>query len=431
MNKILKNDYFLSLCSKVLVMFFGFISLIFLNRFLGPDLKGEYSSILNYVMIISAVLQFGTPAIYPRFKRKKIYNCYEVFISLAFLQFLVYALCAIVLLIIFNFNMSVVAVCAISVVAVLAAQLRYINMVENMARNTVFVFIMSLCNCILTFLAFLFLDKDLVAAFVIYIVKDLTMVLLYVIKTDFKKLFKKQYIEYYWPILKEGILPMLSGLLIMLNYKLDIIMLDAYSVDFSAIGIYSLGLSIAEYAWVIPDIFKDVVQKRTAKDNSIGTVNFSLRCSSSFVIAAFIIIAILNKWLFVILFGEDFADAYYITMILFFGVYSIVFYKIIGQLFISDGKARQYFTILLFGVIANVVINSAIIPVWGIYGAAIASVVSYALVGVVFLMLYLKYYNVRPSEILLIKKRDIIKMKKMVMRKSHLESYDKTFEETP
>lgn len=419
-EKILKNDYFLSLASKFFVMLFGFISLIFLNRYLGTELKGEYSSILNYVTIISAVLQFGISMVYPRFKRRNIKNCYEIFISLSIIQAAVYAVIAFVITVIYGLSVNVAFVCVISAVAVFATQLRYINMVEDMRRNASVVFIMSLCNCIITVLAFLLLESNLVVALLIYIVKDLIVISLYLIKIDYLNLFRKRYAKYYLAILKEGFLPMLSGLLIMLNYKIDIIMLNSYAVDFSAIGIYSLGLSIAEYMWVVPDIFKDVVQKRTAKNNPIETVNFSLRCSSSFIIVAFIVLGLLNGQLFVLLFGAEFAESFNITMILLVGAYSMIYYKIIGQLFISDGKSKQYFVILLAGVIANVIINCLTIPSWGIYGASVASVVSYNGIGVVFLGLYLKYYGVSVKEVLLVKKSDFAKIKKFVRKREKM-----------
>ncbi|MBQ6414133.1 polysaccharide biosynthesis C-terminal domain-containing protein [Candidatus Saccharibacteria bacterium] len=416
-KNILKNDYFLSLCSKFFIMFFGFISLIFLNRFLGTTLKGEYSSILNYVTIASAILQFGISMIYPRFKRRNIKNCYEIFISLSLIQALIYTVISIALIMIFDLQIDGIFVCIISTVSVLTTQLRYINLVENMRRNTFVVFAMSVCNCVATVLAFLFLESNLITALLIYILKDCVIVFLYAIRIDYSQLFKKRYAKYYLSILKEGFLPMLSGLLIMLNYKVDIVMLDSYSVAYSAIGIYSLGLSISEYVWVIPDIFKDVVQKRTAKGNPIETVNFSLRCSSTFVIFAFIVLGLLNKNLFIMLFGEEFADSFTLTMILLVGAYSMVYYKIIGQLFISDGKSKQYFIVLLIGVLANVVINCLTIPYYGIYGASIASVVSYNGIGIVFLSLYLKYYTVKLKDVLLIRKTDILKFKLLIKKK--------------
>ncbi len=417
-KNVFRNDYFLSFCSRFFTIVFGFISLIFLNRFLGTTLKGEYYFILNYVSIVSAVLQFGISMVYPKFKRRNIDNCYEIFVSLSIAQFLLHALISFGIVLIYDLDISIVFICVISPIAALTSQFRYINLVENIRRNTFVVFVMAFINCAVTILSFLLLEGNLVVALAIYIIKDIVIIFLYAIKINYKKLFRKPYVKYYKQILIEGFLPMLSGLLIMLNYRIDTVMLNSYSIDFAAIGVYSLGLSITEYIWVIPDIFKDVVQKRAAKGNPISTVNFSLRCSFTFVFFAFIAIVLLNKNLFIFLFGDGFADSYYITLILFLGAYSMVYYEIIGNLFISDGKSKQYFITLLIGVITNIIVNCAVIPIWGIYGAALASVVSYGGIGVMFLHLYLKDYNVKFRDIYFIKKSDFVKLKRILKNKT-------------
>ena len=68
-------------------------------------------------------------------------------------------------------------------------------------------------------------------------------------------------------------------------------------------------------------------------------------------------------------------------------------------------------------MLANVVINCLTIPYYGIYGASIASVVSYNGIGIVFLSLYLKYYTVKLKDVLLIRKTDILKFKLLIKKK--------------
>lgn len=419
MKKYLENDFFLSSLSKISNIAFGFLSLILLNRFLGTSLKGEYSSILNIITILSSIFQLGICSVYSRFKRRKINNCYEIFISLSIYQLIIYVIISLIILFLTHINLKVFTILVITIISIFTTQLRYINLVENIKYNTLVVLIMSFINFLCTLLAFLLLNRSVAIAFIIYVIKDVTIILMYVFKHMFKKekikIFSKKYFYYYKNIIKEGILPMLSSLLIILNYKIDIIMLNQFNVDFSLIGIYSLGLSIAEYLWIIPDIFKDVVQKRTAKDNSIDTVNFSLRISSTFIILSYILLIIMGKSLFSIIFGSEFENSYFITLILFFGVYSIVYYKIIGQLLIADNKSKEYFIILLFGVIINFICNILSIPKFNIYGAALSSIVSYSVIGVVFLMFYLKKYKVKLNSILFIKKSDLKKVKKFVL----------------
>ena len=97
-KKIFNNDYCLSFIKKVINIVLGFLTLIFLNRYLGVTLKGEYSYILNYTTIISVIFQFGISSIYSKFKRMDIDNCYEIFISLSIIQFMLYMLISLLII---------------------------------------------------------------------------------------------------------------------------------------------------------------------------------------------------------------------------------------------------------------------------------------------------------------------------------------------
>jgi len=414
-KKIMNNDYFLSMISKFLNILFGFFSLILLNRYLGAAIKGKYSTVINYVTIISSIFQLGISIVYSKFKRKNIENCFSIFISLSIIQFILYLFFSIFLGLFIDVKLLIILL--ISSVAIFTTQLRYINLVENIKYNTLVVIIMSVFNFAFTLIAFLFLEKSLTVGLTIYVLKDCLIIFMYLFKIEYKKLFKRKYNKYYFQILKDAFLPMISNLLIILNYKIDVVMLNQFNVDYELIGLYSLGLSISEYIWIIPDIFKDVVQKRTAVNNPISTINFSLRCSSTIVIICYIVLIIVGRNLFGLIFGNEFIDSYNVTKILFIGVYSMIFYKIIGQLFISDNKSKQYFIILFIGTIVNIIANIILIPKMDIIGASIASVFSYTAIGIIFLVMYLCQYNVNIIDVLIVKKSDFNNIKKVIFRK--------------
>ena len=118
-----------------------------------------------------------------------------------------------------------------------------------------------------------------------------------------------------------------------------------------------------------------------------------------------------------LIFGNEFIDSYNVTRILVIGVYSMIFYKIIGQLFISDNKSKQYFIILFIGTIVNIIANIILIPKMDIIGAAIASVFSYSAIGIIFLVMYQCQYNVNIIDVLIVKKSDFNNIKKVIFRK--------------
>lgn len=416
MKKLLNNDFILSVICKSANILFGFVTLILLNRYLGATLKGEYTYIINYTTIISSIFQLGISSVYSQFKRRRIENCFEIFISLSLIQFIIYCVIMLILLFIFKFNYTVMWIAIISVIAIFTTQLRYINLVENYKYNAFVVIMMAFLNSTIMLIIYCLFEKNLTYAFLVYICKDIFIILMFLRKIKIKELFKRKYFKVYLLIIKEGFLPMLSNLLIILNYKVDVIMLKNFNIDYYLIGIYSVGLSIVEYVWIIPDIFKDVIQKRTAIDNSIESINFSLRVTSFIVIIIFLGMLFFGKVALKVLFGNEYIEAFGVTLILFIGVYSMIYYKIIGTLFIADNKSKEYFLILLTGAFINVVVNTVLIPKYNIIGAAIASVISYSVIGIVFLRKYINNYNVELKDILIINSKDIKRIKEFVRK---------------
>lgn len=50
-----------------------------------------------------------------------------------------------------------------------------------------------------------------------------------------------------------------------------------YHIPDTEIGFYSLGVSLSEYGWLIPDAFREVLFSRTAKDDAIEEVTMSMK----------------------------------------------------------------------------------------------------------------------------------------------------------
>ena len=220
MKKLLNNDFILSIICKGANILFGFVTLILLNRYLGATLKGEYTYIINYTTIISAIFQLGISSVYSKFKRKKIDNCFEIFISLSLIQFIIYVVITIILLYIVRFNNTIMWISIISVIAILTTQFRYINLIENYKYNTFVIIVIALLNSIIMLIMYCLFEKNLTYAFLVYICKDIFIILMFFKKIKLKNLFKLEYFKVYLLIIKEGFLPMLSSLLVILNYNL-------------------------------------------------------------------------------------------------------------------------------------------------------------------------------------------------------------------
>lgn len=87
----------------------------------------------------------------------------------------------------------------------------------------------------------------------------------------------------------------------------------------------------------------------------------------------------LSDWLVVLLFGKPYIDAGNVLAIhIWAGVF--VFLGVASsKWFLVEGLQKMQFKRTLLGAIANILMNSILIPLFGVTGAAIATVISYSL----------------------------------------------------
>ena len=210
--------------------------------------------------------------------------------------------------------------------------------------------------------------------------------------------------------IKFGYLPMFSLLLMTLNYKVDILMLKASkNVHMSDVGIYSVGVSIAELMWFIPDVFREVLFNKTAHNDDEDVLSV-IRISNYVMIAVIIAEVTLGKYFILICYGSEYLMAFKVLLILLVGVPAMAWFKIIYTLFNAQGKRKTSFILLVFSAVINIIVNYQTIPIWGIFGAAMSSVFSYMICGLVFLYMYSRMIRCSIFSFFVIKKSDIKKI---------------------
>ncbi|MEH6992830.1 polysaccharide biosynthesis C-terminal domain-containing protein, partial [Neobacillus drentensis] len=117
-------------------------------------------------------------------------------------------------------------------------------------------------------------------------------------------------------------------------------------------------------------------------------------------------IAIFGKFFITLLYGTEFSSAYIVTIIIFIGIISMTIYKILYPYYVSNGLQKFCYKVLLIGAIVNVILNFALIPLFGIEGAAISSVLSYSVCGYILLKRFLVTKNIRLLDLILITNSD-------------------------
>ena len=205
-----------------------------------------------------------------------------------------------------------------------------------------------------------------------------------------------------------GFMPMLTLFLMTINYRVDVIMLEgAKAVTKAQIGIYSVGVALAEKVWLIPDAVKDILLSRLCKDKGKEEVAKVIRLNLAVAIVTVLFTALVSKPFVSLVYGSEYLGADVITVIMLVGVIGMIFYKMVYSYNVSQGKRSVNLAFLGVAAVANVIGNIIFIPVWGIYGAAITSVISYTLCGICFLIYFKRGSGVPFRKMILIQKEDI------------------------
>ena len=169
--------------------------------------------------------------------------------------------------------------------------------------------------------------------------------------------------------------------------------------------------------WLIPDAFKDVLVNKTSRSDPVKEIILVTKYSFYFSIILIIGFAILGEKFIVVMYGKEFVNSYFCTIILFIGCLSMIIYKLIHPIYIAKGKQIVVVIILCISVITNIIANILLIPKYNIYGAAWSSVLSYSLCSIIFLIIFCKDYNVNCSEFFIIRGEEIKKVMKDVRTK--------------
>ena len=399
MKTVFNNDYVFTIFTKITAVLIGLIASSFSNRFLGAELKGQLGSISSLLSIVAVTANFGLYQPYPYYKRQHEPEVLDKFLRIFMLQFLVYMGIGAAGAVFFD-SPKLTAVCLLAPIQVLANQLSFLIMVEDVKYKNVIFFTARITNTIITILAFYTMKRTIIVSLALIIVGDLITIIMALQRMRKLPNPLRADLRFTAKIVPFGIVSMITTLMLTLNYRIDTLMMDyLYHVPDREIGFYTLGVSLSEYGWLIPDAFREVLFSRTAKDDAIDEVTMSMKVNLYLTVFILLGILVLGRPAIWILAGSEFLPAYPVTVLLAFGIIPMSWFKIVGTLLLAQGKKYVYLGMLTASVAVNIICNMLTIPMWGKMGAAAASVASYTAAGILFLGYYLHAYQIPVSRV--------------------------------
>ena len=415
-RRITGNDYVYTIFTKIMAVVIGLVASSYSNRFLGPELKGELGRISSMISIIAVTANFGLYQPYPYYKRQGEPDVLDKFLRIFLLQFAVYMAVGIAAATALH-SFALTVVCLIAPIQVLANQLSFMIMVEDVKFKNAIFFTARITNTLITILAFYTMERTILVSLALIVVGDVITVVMALLRMKRLPNPLRADLRFAAKIVPFGIISMVTTLMVTLNYRVDTLMMGyLFGVPDTEIGFYTLGVSLSEYGWLIPDAFREVLFSRTAKDDAIGEVTMSMKVNLYLTLVMIAGILVLGRPVIWLLAGKEYLPAYPVTVLLIAGIVPMSYFKIIGTLLLAQGKKYVYLGMLSASVAVNIVCNLFTIPLWGKMGAALASVISYAAAGGCFLAYYLRTYHIPARDVFLFSPEELARLRALLSR---------------
>jgi len=180
-----------------------------------------------------------------------------------------------------------------------------------------------------------------------------------------------------WPLL-------LSGMAVMIYMRIDQVMLGQMVSD-ESVGIYSAAVRISEIWYFIPmtivaSVFPSIIEAKVRSESQ-----YYQRLQRLYDIMVLLSVSIalpmtfLSTAIVLQLFGKAYIESGTILAILIWASVFVFLGVASGKWFLTENRQILSFQRAALGMIVNVILNLLLIPKFGAVGAAIATVVSYAM----------------------------------------------------
>lgn len=394
----LSRKYWIAIFCKIIAIFSTLLVTIFINRGLGVRAKGEYSYIINMVEMLYIFSGLGLGQAYATFKRREGNESRNLFVFLSLFQGFLVLIIGIIFYSFFQVDFGI-EIIVLTTLAVIRANFTMIAVIENSIKRNIIETVANIAYLLLLFSLYLTKMCNLKMVLLSYglneVFRSLVFIKIYGMKPKFEKVPLKRLRDIY----SVGVLTMVVTLLISINYSMDTIMLKNMTNNYN-VGIYSVAVTFSNMFLLIPDAFKEVLfGDSTNRDFSKKTALSAIRVSLLVSLIMLIGFIALGRIAIRILYGLDYIASFGVTLVIFSGSLSMIFFKILQPIYIAEGEQKKAVVFLAISAIINILFNGILIPQYGYYGAAIASAISYTVCGFTFFLDYLKNKNIKVESL--------------------------------
>ena len=207
-----------------------------------------------------------------------------------------------------------------------------------------------------------------------------------------------------------------DSLFLKLLLRLDFLFVSAM-VGAEGLGYYAMATAAAELLLIVPNslaipLFSFLLKTGIKEKNA--TIATLLRLLFAGMIVLALLFWVFGKLLILVFFGKDYLPAYLPMVLLLPGLVGLSFVTPIRLALLGENRPGAVSIIGGLSLVMDVVLNYLLIPSWGIEGAAFAATVSYVFGAIALSLLFLRLFDLRPRDVLLVRIADIKEVLRLV-----------------
>ena len=391
----LKKNILTSGSFRLLIMIASFFTSFMSARYLGVEIKGEYSYLLTMTSFAWAILDMGVYRSIPYLVRKypdKIHEVYSYSLCLFLLESILLGLVGLGFIgfwskfLSFELNQtSTLLLVAIITTSKFGMQLQSLQVGMNRIWDlSIARFLSSIFTVILLLIALLFISDVNKLTFMLAIILGSQLMMIGYILGSTKLGPITIHID---PALLKiiytyGFRVFVSSILVTFLIRADIILIKR-ALDYSQVGIYSIAANIIDVLQIASNTVGSLLLVKLADSVTIEE-KWDIMRRIIFVFTIVLSVAnvcfiIFGKLLLGLFFGMDFIPVYGVYLWLIPASFSLSFGSLFNNYLNSKGFPIISVVFPAIALLLNISLNLLMIPVYGIYGAALATSIAYTL----------------------------------------------------
>jgi len=163
-------------------------------------------------------------------------------------------------------------------------------------------------------------------------------------------------------------------------YKIDYLFVNRFCSE-TDLGNYIQAAKLGQMLLIIPQILASAIFPQISsgelQDDVKNSIIILIRIFIQIFTLIIVVVAIVGKWIFPFVFGSSFNHVYLPMLLVLPGIFALSILALLSAFFSGRGKANINLKGAILGLLLTLILDTYLVPVYGIYAAAAVSTLSY------------------------------------------------------